>query len=105
MRRKGRHADMVLLVRRCRNTVDTCGMRKCLVFRRERGGGDLHHHEAAVQAALFHEERRQAAHVLVDEQGNPALRQRADLGDRERQVVGGERDRLGVEIAAREHGA
>ena len=39
----------------------------------------------------------------VDEQRDAPLGQRADLGHREREIVGRERHRLGVEVAARQH--
>jgi hypothetical protein len=47
------------------------------------------------------EERRQARDAGVDEHRDAALGDRADLGDRDRHRVGGERDRLRVEVAAR----
>ena len=76
----------------------------CLVLRRERRGRDLRHHEAAVQPAAAHEESRQAAQVRVDQQRDATLGQRADLGNRQGQVVGRQRDRLRVEVAAGQHG-
>jgi hypothetical protein len=47
------------------------------------------------------QERRQPAHLGIDQHGGAALRHRADLAHRHGQHVGGEGDRLGVEIAAR----
>ena len=46
------------------------------------------------------EERRQARDAGVDQHRDAALGDRADLGDRDRHRVGGERHRLGVEVAA-----
>jgi hypothetical protein len=79
------------------------GMRERLVLGRERSRRHLRDHEARVESALLHQESRQLAQRIVDQHGEAPLGERPDLGDRERQVVGGERDRLGVEVAAREH--
>ena len=46
------------------------------------------------------QERRQAGQRRVDQHGDAPLGERADLADRQRDHVGGEGDRLGVEIAA-----
>ena len=99
-RRERRHADVILLVRRGRQRVDRSRMRERLVLRRERRRGHLRDHEAGIHAAVLDQKRRQARQVRVHHQRGAALRQRADLGDREREVVRGERDGLGVEIAA-----
>ena len=48
------------------------------------------------------QERRQAGQRRIDQHGDAALGERADLADRQRDHVGGEGDRLGVEIAARQ---
>ena len=69
----------------------------------KRGGRDLRHHEAGIHAAVGDQERRQAAHLGVDQQRDAPLGDRADLGDRQRQLIGRERHRLGVKIAARQH--
>ncbi len=45
----------------------------------------------------------QAAHLGIDQNGDPPLRQAADLRNRERQRIGRERHGLGMEISAREH--
>ena len=55
-----------------------------------------------VQARPRGQERRQAGQGRVDQHGGAPLGQRADLADRDGDHVGGEGDRLGVEIAARE---
>jgi hypothetical protein len=66
----------------------------------------LRHHEARVQPAFTDEERRQAAvQVWIDQQGDAPLGERADFGDREREVVGGEGNGLPMEVAARQHRA
>ena len=74
-----------------------------LVLAHQRGGGDLGDHQAGVEAGIGGEERRQVeAERRVDHQRDPALGDGADLGDRERDHVGGEAHRLGMEIAARD---
>ena len=73
-----------------------------LVLRGERRRRHVRDHEAGIEPAFGDEEGRQAAHRWIDQQRDAALGQRADLGDGEGQAVGGERHRLGVEIAARE---
>ena len=104
-RGEGRHGDMVFLVGAGRQAVDARRMGERLVLARQRRGGDVGDHEAAVQARLGREERRQARDAGVDQHRDAALGDRADLGDRDRHRVGGERDRLGVEVAARDDAA
>ena len=53
-----------------------------------------------LRPGLGGEEGRQARHAGVDQHRDAPLGDRADLGDRERHRVGGERHRLGVEVAA-----
>jgi hypothetical protein len=60
-------------------------------------------HEAGVDAAVLDQERGQADIVRIGEERDAPLRERADLGDREGEVVGRERDRLRVEVAAGQH--
>ena len=60
-------------------------------------------HEPGIQARAAGQERRQAGQRRVDQHGDAPLRDRADLAQRQRDHVGGEGDRLGVEVAAR-HG-
>ncbi len=71
-----------------------------LVLAGQRRRGHLGHHEARIEARLRHQEGRQAAHLRIHHQRGAALGERADLGDRDRHRVGGDRDRLGVEVAA-----
>ena len=78
-------------------------MRERLVLGGERRGRHLRDHEAGIDAAVLDQERWQPGKVRVHQQRNAALGQRADLGDREREVVRGEGDRLGVEVAARQY--
>ncbi len=52
---------------------------------------------------MLDQERRQSRQRGIDQERDAALGQRADLGDREGQHVGGERHRLAMEIAARQH--
>ena len=77
--RVGRHGDVVLLVRRGRQTVDARRMGQPLVFAGQRGGGDLGVHEARVEPRLGDQKGGQGAHVGVGEQRDAALGQRADL--------------------------
>ena len=100
-RRVRRHADVVLLVRRGRSAVDGRRVGQVLVLAGERRGRDLRQHEAGVEARLRGQEGRQLAQRGVGEQRDAALRERADLGQRERDLIGGKRHRLAVEIAAR----
>ena len=74
-------------------------MRERLVFGGERRRGHMRDHEARVDAALLHQKRRQTGEIGVHHERDPTLGQRADLRDREREIIGGERDGLGVEIA------
>ena len=97
-----RHRDMILLVGRGRDRIDARRMGALLVLGDERRGRHLREHEAGVQARLGRQERRQAGQRGIDQHRDAPLRQRADLADRERQRVGGERHRLGVEVAARQ---
>ena len=76
-------------------------MRHLLVLRHQRGGRDFGDHQAGVEARLLRQECRQAVgQRRIDQQRDAALRDRADLADGERDLVGGEGHRLGVEIAA-----
>ena len=93
---------MVFLVGAGRQAVDAGRRGALLVLRSQRRGGDLGRHEAAVDAGIGRQERRQFAHRRIDQQGDAPLRQRADLADRQGNLVGGESDRFGVEIAARQ---
>jgi hypothetical protein len=78
------------------------GMRERLVLGGERRRGHVRDHESGVEARGRGEEGRQPGDGRVDQQRDAPLGERADLGNREREVVGGERHRLGVEVAARE---
>ena len=82
--------------------VDARRMRERLVLRRERRGGDVRHHEAGVEPGSRTRNGGKPRQRRIDQQRDAPLGERADLGDRQRQDVGGERDRLGVEVAARE---
>jgi hypothetical protein len=97
-----RHADVVFLVGGRGQAVDTGGMGHRLVFRGQRGCRHVRDHDAGVQAWFAHQERRQAGQMRVDQQRDAALGQRADFGNCQRQRVGRERHRLGMEIPARD---
>ena len=77
----GAHAHVVFAARAGRDRVNGGRVRQDLVLGHQRGGGVLGNHEPRVQAARLHEERRQAVgQGLVDEMGDPALGDAADLG-------------------------
>ena len=95
-----RHADVILLVGAGRQAVDARRVRHLPVLGGERRGRDLGAHEAGVEAGILDQERRQRAELGVDQKCHATLGKRADLGDRDRQRIGGEGDRLGVEVAA-----
>ena len=95
-----RHRDVILLVGRGRDRVDARRIGALLVLRDQRRGRHLRDHEAGVEPRLRREERRQAGQRRIDQHGDAPLGERADLADRQREHVGGERDRLGVEVAA-----
>ena len=102
-RGEGRHRDMVFLVRARRQRIDAGRMRQAFVLAGQRGGGDVGDHEAAVQARVG---VRNGGRRDTPESISIAMRplgDRADLGDRVGHRVGGERHRLGVEVAAADH--
>ena len=70
------------------------------VFGGQRSRSDMGDHEAGIDAAFGGEERRQAAEACVNQERDAPLGKRADLGDGERETVGRQRHRFGVEIAA-----
>ena len=55
-----------------------------------------------LRPGLRRQERRQAGERRIDQHRDPPLGERADLAERERDDVGGEGDRLGVKVAARQ---
>ena len=73
-----------------------------LVLGGERRRGDLGDHEAGIHTAVVDQEGRQARHAGIDQQRHTSLGQRADFGDGQGQVVGGEGHRLGVEVTTGE---
>ena len=79
--------------------------RALLVLGHQRRGRHLRDHEAGIKPGLRRQERRQARQRRVDQHGDAPLRERADLADRQRDHVGREGHRLGVEVAARQHHA
>ena len=82
------------------STLAGCG--EALVLRGERRRRHMGDHEAGIEAGLRHQEGRQAAHLGVGQHGDAALGQRADLGQRDGDGVGGHGHRLGMEVAAGE---
>ena len=73
-----------------------------LVLRDESGRRHLGEHEARVEPRVRRQEGRQAAQRRIDQHGDPPLGERPDLAKRERDHVGGESNRLGVKVAARQ---
>ena len=98
-RGEGRHADMVLLVGRGRQAVDTGRVGQRLVLAGERSGGDLGDHEARIEARILDQEGGQLTEAGIDQKRHAALGQGADLGDGEGQIIGRHRHRLGMEVA------
>ena len=97
------HRDVILLAGARRNRVDARRMAEHLVLGDERSGHVLGDHEPRVEPALDGQERRQALRQRrVDEPLDPSLRDRGELGDREREHVEPERERLTVEVPVRD---
>src|SRR5690349_23889695 len=69
-----------------------------LVLAREGGRGYLRQHETGIHAAMLDEKRRQPGKRRIDEQRHSPLRERADLGDGNRQRIGRERNWLAVKV-------
>ena len=67
----GGHRDMVLLVRRGRQTVDAGGGCKLLVLRCQCRGRHLGDHESGVDPRLGHQERRQGRDIGIHQHGGP----------------------------------
>ena len=61
----------------------------------------LHEHHAGVQARVRRQEAGQAAQVGVDQVLDAPLADAAQVGQGRRRQVGGQGDRLAVEVAAR----
>ena len=97
------HRDVILLARARRDRVDARRMAERLVLGDERRRHVLGDHEARVEAALAGEERRQPLRERrVDEPLDPPLGDVRELGDRHRERVEPERERLAVEVAVRD---
>jgi hypothetical protein len=79
------------------------GCREGFVLAGQSGCCDLRDHEAGVQPAFLHQECRQAGEHRVGQQRGAPFGQRADLGNGERDIVGGEGHRLRMEVAAGKH--
>ncbi len=94
------HRHVVFLVGRGRDRIDAGRVGALLVLRHQRRGGDLRDHEAGIEPWLRGQERWQPGQRRIHQHGHAALADRTDLADRQRQHVGGEGHRLGVEVAA-----
>ena len=100
-RREGRHRDVVFLVGRGRQAVDAGRMRERLVLARQRRRGDVRDHEAAVQAGVGASGTAAGRETLASisiAMRRSAIAPTSAIATRHR--VGGERHRLGVEVAA-----
>ena len=78
-------------------------MRQRLVLACQRCGRYLSDHKARVDPAVTHQERWQLGHVFIHHQRDTALGQRADFGNRQRDIIRRHRHRLGVEVAPGDH--
>ena len=97
------HRDVVLLVRRCRDRIDGIRVCKGLAVGDEGRGQILRQHEPAVHADLLGVDEhvgQAAVQRPVVEAEDPPFGDVADLGDRDREEVGGEGDVFGVEVSA-----
>ncbi len=95
------HRDVVLLHRARRQRVDAGGRRQAAVLGGDSGLRVLGDHEAGIDAGRGRQERRQAVRASRVEQAvGPSLRDRADLGDRDREEVAGEREPRPKEVSA-----
>ena len=97
-----RHRNVILLVGGGWDRIDACRIGSLFVLGDERRRGHLGDHESGVKPRLGREERRQPGERWIDQKRDPPLGERADFADRERNHVGGEGDRLGVKVAARQ---
>jgi hypothetical protein len=77
-------------------------MREHLALVDERGGGVLGDHQARRQPGVRGQERRQAGVARRQQGVDAALGEARELGQREREVVERQRQRLAVEVAAGE---
>ena len=93
---------MVFLVGRGRDRIDAGGIGALLVLGDQRRRRHLRDHEARIETRPRRQERRQARQGRIDQHGDAALGQRADLAQRQCDDVGSKSDRLGVEVAARQ---
>ena len=94
------HRDVILLVGRGRNGIDAGRMGEGLVLGDQRGCGHLRDHKPGIEPGLRGQKRRQTGQSRIDQERDPALRERADFANRERDHIRGEGDRLGVKVAA-----
>jgi hypothetical protein len=97
----GSHADVIFLAVRADDRVDRCGRAQLLVLAHDAGGDVLRNHETRVQARLVHQADGKAAGA-GEQLIRSSLRDAAELGDRDREEVQRERQRLAVEVARRQ---
>ena len=99
----GRHRYMVFLIGGGGNGIDAGRKGALLVFGHQRRRRHLRDHETGIETGLRRQESGQARQHRIDQHGDTALGDGADLAQRHGDHVGGEGDRLGMEIAARDH--
>ncbi len=78
-------------------------VRQGLVLARQRGGGHLGNHKPGVNPAVAHQERWQLGHVFIHHQRDTTLRQCANFGNRQGQIIRRHRHRFGVEVTPGDH--
>ena len=96
------HRHVILLIGGGRNRIHACRHGALTVLGNQCGGGDLRHHEPGIQPGLRRQECRQPRQRGVDQHGDAAFGDRADLAQREGDDVGREGNRLAMEVAARQ---
>ena len=95
----GPHAHVVFLAVAAHDGVHRSGRAQLLVLAHDAGCGVLRNHQARVQARLGHQIGRQAA-LARNQLVGSSLRDAAQLGHGQGQVVEGQGQRLAVEVAA-----
>ncbi len=103
----GGHADVILLIGRGRRAIGRCtGLARCLFSLIKAAVVTSAIIRPEFRPGIGRQERRQVeAERRVDHQRDAALGDGADLGEGQRDLVGGEGHRFGVEVAARDDAA